>query len=353
MGAECTDIAAIIPLHNGARWIGQSLRSVLRQTVQPRETIVVDDGSNDDGHGTAIVSSIAAEGHPIRLLHKPNRGQSSARNFGVRHSSCRLIAFLDQDDAWYENHLERLLRSVSSYRGGPPLGFVYSNLDEVDEHGGLVHRNRLHAAAGQHPKSSIAEYLSSDMFILPSASLIVREAFDCIGGFDEGLCGYEDDDFFLRLFAAGYANVFVDEPLSQWRIYPTSSSYTGRMARSRMIYAYKLIERFPNQPWSRRYWVRDCIAPRFILTAVSDYIRAAELKEPHLAVLACKDIALMLPLVRLRKRLALRLLLPFMQRTAILSASRWAADMPFISRLLRKVLFVPQRRIGEPDLLAH
>lgn len=57
------------------------------------------------------------------------------------------------------------------------------------------------------------------MFILPSASLIVRKAFDRVGGFDERLCGCEDDDLFLRLFTAGYANVFIDEPLSQWRIY--------------------------------------------------------------------------------------------------------------------------------------
>lgn len=219
MGAEHTGIAAIIPLYNGARWIEQSLRSVLGQTLQPHEIIVVDDGSTDDGRGAALVTSIAAEGHPIRLLRKPNGGQSSARNFGVRHSTCQLIAFLDQDDSWYANHLERLLRSASRYRGGPPLGFVYSNLDETDEHGGLVHRNRLHATPGRHPRDTIAEYLSFDMFILPSASLIVRKAFDRVGGFDERLCGCEDDDLFLRLFTAGYANVFIDEPLSQWRIY--------------------------------------------------------------------------------------------------------------------------------------
>jgi len=148
MGAEPTGVAAIIPLYNGARWIEQSLRSVLSQTVRPDEIIVVDDGSTDDGRGAAIVKSIAAQGHPIRLLHKPNGGQSSARNFGVQHSTCRLIAFLDQDDAWYANHLERLLEVASRYRGGPLLGFVYSNLDEIDEHGGLVHRNRLHAPGG-------------------------------------------------------------------------------------------------------------------------------------------------------------------------------------------------------------
>jgi glycosyltransferase involved in cell wall biosynthesis len=76
-------IAAIIPLYNGARWIEQSIKSVLAQTLVPDEFIVVDDGSTDDG--PRIVERLA-QSHPIRLLRKPNGGQSSARNFGVAHS---------------------------------------------------------------------------------------------------------------------------------------------------------------------------------------------------------------------------------------------------------------------------
>lgn len=108
-----------------------------------------------------------------------------------------------------------------------------------------------------------------------------------------------------------------------------------------MIYAYKLIERFPNEPWCRRYWVRDCIAPRFIVAAIYDYLRAGEQKDRHVAALACKDIALMLPFARFRKQLKLRLLLPFMRTVAIMGASQWAVDMPFISRLLRNAILVP------------
>jgi glycosyltransferase involved in cell wall biosynthesis len=110
MGVDMANlsIAAIIPLYNGARWIEESVNSVLSQTLQPDEFIVVDDGSVDGG--AAIVEIIAKE-HPIlTLLHKPNGGQSSARNFGVARSKSALIAFLDQDDVWYPTHLEELVK---------------------------------------------------------------------------------------------------------------------------------------------------------------------------------------------------------------------------------------------------
>ncbi len=330
-------IVAIITLHNGARWIEQSLRSILAQTLKPKEIVVVDDGSTDGGAGSDIVMRMAAEHGRVTLLKKANGGQSSARNFGVRHSSCNMIAFLDQDDAWYPNHLERLLRAATRYRSGAPLGWVYSNLDETDENDTLIHRNFLHVVPlltglpGCHPKTSLAACLAQDMFVLPSASLIMRDAFDRVGGFDERLRGYEDDDLFLRIFAAGYANVFIDESLSKWRIYPESASYTPRMLISRMIYAHKLIESFPNDVQRARYWRRDCIAPRFIRSCAAEYMRASRLKDGQLAVAALKGIPLMLPYVPLGKRLRWRALLPLLRNRLAIQAAHWA--FPLVLRL--------------------
>jgi glycosyltransferase involved in cell wall biosynthesis len=92
---RCKDvlIAAIIPLYNGAPYIQQAIESVLHQSLPPTEIIVVDDGSTDGG--PQIVAKLARE-HPIRLLHKPNGGQGSTRNFGIGNSGCDLIALLDQ-----------------------------------------------------------------------------------------------------------------------------------------------------------------------------------------------------------------------------------------------------------------
>jgi len=275
-----SSIVAVIPLYNGARWIENSLRSVLAQTHMPDEVIVVDDGSTDGGAGSKIVEQIqSTRQFPIiRLLHKQNGGQSQARNFAIRQSKCDLIALLDQDDRWYPNHLERLLRPFGrANRGsGMPLGWVYANMDQIDERGMCIRHSFLDSIPASHPKRSIFDCLKENMYVLPSASLFTRQAFDAVGGFDERLCGYEDDDFFMRQFAAGFDNVYLNERLSQWRIYPSSTSYTDKMAISRGVYAKKQIEMFPDRPDENLYLVRDLIAPRFLAALKDDHERAVK-----------------------------------------------------------------------------
>lgn len=97
------DVSVIIPLYNGARWIEDTIRSVQAQTQRPREIIVVDDGSQDESRAV-VRSSFPA----ITLLQSPGnggRGAGRARDYGLRHSSAPLVAFLDQDDLWHPSHL--------------------------------------------------------------------------------------------------------------------------------------------------------------------------------------------------------------------------------------------------------
>jgi glycosyltransferase involved in cell wall biosynthesis len=325
-------IAAIIPLYNGARWIEQSIKSVLAQTLAPDEFIVVDDGSTDDG--PRIVERLA-QSHPIRLLRKPNGGQSSARNFGVAHSKSAVIALLDQDDAWYPHHLATLIEPFHKPRS-VPLGWVYSNVDEIDESGSMVNKCLLSLISRENPKRSLAGCLGNDMFVLPSASLISRESFEAVGGFDECLCGYEDDDLFLRLFRAGHDNIFVDEPLSQWRIYQTSTSYTSRMARSRMIYAMKLFEQFPDDRVRRRYWSRDCLAPRFLSPTLGDYVRALEKRDADMFRTAVAHLQILLPYLSIKRRLILSVALTCLGRFALALAAYKAQSL--VQPIARKLL---------------
>lgn len=302
-------VAAIIPLYNGRAFIEAALVSVLGQTRPPDEILVVDDGSTDDG--PALVARLAASHPEIRLLWKPNGGQSSARNFGVKHSSGGLIALLDQDDAWYPRHIERLIEAFESGDGPHRLGWSYSNLDEVDRAGNMVLRRRI--APDHHPKTSVYKCLERDMYVLPSAALISREAFEAAGGFDEDLVGYEDDDLFFRLFRAGYGNVYVDEALSMWRIYSSSTSSTPRMAQSRMLYARKLLAEFPDEPEHGRYWARDIIAPRFLRNFVGDVFKAARFERPETLRFSAACLKELLPHLPLRHRLVLSLSLPLLK----------------------------------------
>lgn len=326
-------IAAVIPLYNGARYIRTALHSVLTQNVMPAQIIVVDDGSTDDG--PAIVEQMAKQ-HPITLLRKPNGGQSSARNFGVAHSETELIALLDQDDVWYPNHLEGL---VDQFRriAVPEMGWVYSNLDEIDENGDLIVRSCLRMVPVPHPKRDLFACIATDMFVLPSATLISRRAFDAVGGFDEQLSGFEDDDLFLRIFRAGYDNFYLDLALSQWRIYNHSASFTPRMARSRMRYFRKLVEMCPDDPLRDRYLARDFLAPRFFPWLVREYTSALKRGDRGAIRQACDDLEFAASIHKPKVRRIMRVVLPLMRMQGLAAASQplIGAVRPLVRKAMR------------------
>jgi glycosyltransferase involved in cell wall biosynthesis len=302
-------ISAIIPLYNGAQFIEETLRSVIGQTMPPDEIIVVDDGSTDDG--PEIVRRMATI-HPIRLLQKSNGGQSSARNHGVAHAHGDLIAFLDHDDIWYPNHLAALLAPFVTARP-TSLGWSYSNLDRVDQDGQMEIRSFLSGLGTAHPKTSLFHCLAQDMYILPSASLIDRKAFLSVGGFDESLSGFEDDDLFLRLFRAGYENIYIDAALSRWRIFPDSASYSPRMAKSRRIYAEKLLRQYPDNRRLAQYHTSMMIAPRFFAQMMAEYRKTLSYGTPEEARMALRDVLFIARHLRRRCRVLLRPLLPLLR----------------------------------------
>lgn len=295
-----------MPLYNGARWVEQSLVSVLAQTRPPDEIIVVNDGSTDGGAGVAIVERIR-QAHPqIRLLHKPNGGQSSARNFAVRLSRSRLIAFIDQDDCWYPNHLQDLIRAAQKHKG-LPLGWIYSDFDDIDANGLMVRRSFVDHITN--PKRDLITILREGIIIQPSATLVTREAFEAVGGFDEKLSGYEDDDLFLRIFRAGFDNVFVPRSTSQWRVHDSSCGASDRNDASLRYYAQKLIKMFPNDRWRGHYYVRDVIAPRFIHTWLQMYVRASRYDNRAKMIEYANDALALTRYLRPKRRFIFSLLL--------------------------------------------
>lgn len=282
-------ISAVIPLYNGAKFIEQAIESILEQKRPADEIIVVDDGSTDNG--ASIVEAIASKNRKVVLLRKSNGGQGSARNFGVQHATGDLIALLDQDDTWYEQHLSVLEKP---FLGNPDrrLAYTYANLDHIDRNGSMICHNFLnHIPKREHPKETLRGCLKEDMFVLPGASLILKTAFDKIGGFDERLTGYEDDDLFLRMFCAGFTSIFIDEAVTAWRIHPESTSYSMKMWTSRSIYFENQVDRFSDTTFNKGRIIRDVLAPRFAKHAYSELKTALRRNDKHAI-----DVAL--PLLR-------------------------------------------------------
>lgn len=299
--AEIT-VAAVLPLYNGRLWVEQTIRSVLSQTIAPDEFIVIDDGSTDDG--ADLVRAFADEHPQIHIVTQPNAGQSAARNLAISMCTSEWIALIDQDDLWYPNHLEDLVEVIRKHRG-LRLGWVYSDFDDIDLDGRMVARNYIEHANLDNPKRDLRKVLSQGFIIQPSATLINRAAILEVGGFDERLSGYEDDDLFLRVFLANYDNAFLECPTSQWRIHSTSSGGSDRAEESLRVYSHKLIEAFPNDKWRGLYYRSDNIAPRFIRIWIQMYIRASRFQNRPKMRLYVREARTLLPYLRRRQRMAM------------------------------------------------
>lgn len=274
---QAADVVVVIPFYNGAAFIERALRSVFAQTVHAAEVIVVNDGSAPEQRATL---DDMARRFSFKIIDKENGGQASARNAGVAASTAGFICFLDQDDFYLETHIETLVSAVPSR--DPRFGFVYGDLFEADAAGHTIRMGIVKDHAHDHPKRSVFQMIAADMYVLPSAALVARQAFDAVIGFDIQFMGYEDDDFFLRVFRAGYSNYFVDQPVTVWCIHTASSAFSMRMNRSRFRYFAKLAAMFPDEPLRARFYLRDYLVPRFGKLFINDVIKRRLRRDPDL-----------------------------------------------------------------------
>ena len=125
----CKDglVSIITPCYNGSRYVAETIESVLAQTYQSWEMLVVDDGSKDNS--AAIIQSYVEKDSRIRLIQQPNGGSANARNHGIREAQGQYIALLDADDLWKP---EFLAEQISFMKEKGTL-CVYSSYDRIDE----------------------------------------------------------------------------------------------------------------------------------------------------------------------------------------------------------------------------
>jgi glycosyltransferase involved in cell wall biosynthesis len=239
-------ISVIMPVFNaqraGEHYLRDALHSVAAQTYRTFELIVVDDGSTD---GTAAVVEEFVRAHPelsITFLHKDNGGQSSARNLGARHTRGEWLAFLDQDDEWMPERLHSVIPHLVR-----EVDLVYTDADTMDENGEVVLTaiHSQHGAGGKHPKTSLEDGLYQDIFVMPGVTTLRKELFERIGGFDERLSGYEDDDLILRAIQGGRIG-YVPVSTLRWRQYAANYSRSHRMVDSRIFYWRKLLRDYTD-----------------------------------------------------------------------------------------------------------
>lgn len=264
-------IGVVVALYNGQTHIEEALASIQSQVVKPQQLVIVDDGSSDDGKQIAqkFIESSDFEGVKVEIVTQANSGQGAARNLGVYLLETTHVAFLDQDDIWGELHLHTLKNRFSA-NTSTDLGWVYSDFAEIDDESRLLRRSFLADSQYQIPELNIFKMLSQDLMMLPSASLVLREAFLSVGGFDTQFRGYEDDDLFIRMFLDGFT--FEFEPIANvyYRIHQDNSSGGVSFLISRRKFFIKMTEIFPHESDYRELLVHKYLAPRIIRAYITD-----------------------------------------------------------------------------------
>ena len=192
-------ISVVIPTFNRIRLVARAIDSVLKQSLNPYEIIVVDDGS-DDGTSEMIQNKYKS----IKLIQQQNNGVSAARNNGIKHAKGDWIALLDSDDEWtekkLENQVDRLIKT-------PEYDFCHTNEIWI-RNGVRVNQRKKHEKYGGY----IFDKCLDICRISPSSVLFRKNILDHVGWFDDQLPVCEDYDLWLRI-TAEYRILFIDEPL--------------------------------------------------------------------------------------------------------------------------------------------
>ena len=271
-------VTAVITTYERPQLAKRAIRSALAQTYSPLQVVVVEDGSD-----TGLESWLRSE-EPDRVeysRHEVNRGLAAARNTGLRLAKGEFVAYLDDDDEWKPEKVQRQVDTLNSVPDDERerLGVVYCGVDEraADGTHAMIRRPRNQ---GSLREAIIRENAST----LPSTCLFPKAVLEAVGGFDETIESSIDHDIWMSLADAGYEAKIIDEPLvigyradhpkmttktaqrirgvrqytEKWR--PTYQTWFGEREGSRyadryfvrvivMLAAAKLMEAKPREAW--------------------------------------------------------------------------------------------------------
>ena len=227
-------VSVIIRTYNRAVLLQQAIQSVLGQTFQDFEIIVVNNSSTDNT--IEVVKSFKDE--RIRIINTRNKGIiAKSRNVGLKESQGDYIAFLDDDDLWCPEKLEI---QVEYLRKHPEYYLVYSNAWIIDETGA---RKGLIMDLELFKEGEIFKYLVKCNFIPQLTVLMKREVFDNIGFFNEdhSVVPVDDYEYWLRV-ALQYKIGFVEEPLARYRVHSGGMSRAANLAPAQQKILFSLLE---------------------------------------------------------------------------------------------------------------
>ena len=212
-------ISVLIPSYNCVKFLPEAIKSVLNQTYQDFEIIIIDDGSTDNTKD--IVDSFKKQYlNQIQYIYQENKGLAIARNTGLEHAQGQYIALLDADDVWLPERLEAEIHVIES---DPSIGLVHANITKISPTGEFLDTP---IRQKQFLSGNIYEYIFLRKADIACPTVLFRkECCKQAGMFDPNLTrlGCEDRDLWLRI-SKDYKITYVDKVLANYRVSPESMS---------------------------------------------------------------------------------------------------------------------------------
>jgi glycosyltransferase involved in cell wall biosynthesis len=205
-------VDVIIPCHNGARYLGEALESVLRQTHDATAALVIDDGSTD-----ASVEIARGFGHRVTVLRQAKSGVSAARNRGIDAARGDCVAFLDADDRW---HPEKVARQLAFLADHPECGLVHTAIRHIDAAGLVTGRPHNIGWRRQTRGECLSVLLARNT--ITTSSVLLRREIVRDERFLTGLHAAEDWDLWLRL-ASRTPLGYIDQELTDYRFHDSNT----------------------------------------------------------------------------------------------------------------------------------
>lgn len=232
-------ISVIIPTYNYAGFVTQAIESVLAQTYKNFEIIVIDDGSTDD-----TKEVLRPYMNKVRYIYTENGGPSRARNLGVKNSKGEYVAFLDSDDLYSNDYLEKCINNLSDNSGDLVMTDSYS--DFYDDTSKLIKREYLAKKNYVGNETKLIEQLFNHYFVqfpVLMGILIKKSCFEKIGYLDEKLGYVEDLDLWFRIAGHNLKIAYLQEPLYIYRRHSHSLCRNRNKIKMHLNAVYSVYEK--------------------------------------------------------------------------------------------------------------
>jgi glycosyltransferase involved in cell wall biosynthesis len=255
--------SVIIPCYNAEKYIGQAIESVLNQTYNNFELIIINDGSTDRSEN--IIKEYCLLDQRIKYFSQPNKGVSITRNIGINKSGGDFIAFLDADDVWEPENLEIKIKVLKEH---PNIDWVFSDMYLADE---LL--NKTEVIEGGNDSDLLNSLLSrkGEAIHAPS-NLVMRSACFKNSGvaYDANLSTSADWDFCIQLASKNFRGKRIPLPLWSYRVLENSMSRNLQSLENDNLYVHK---KASSQKLFKSFWFKQqCFSNNYLILAGSWWV---------------------------------------------------------------------------------